>query len=319
MLNTLGAGNRRVVAILDADESLHGRKIFGHAVLGSPSEALSLVHDFATHGTPISRFVVCERDRVRALNIVASLEPICLSEEIELELLAEQLGIPEIDIDVASLTASVPPNAIKRHRYFITKRVIDVAVSLVAIITFLPLFALVATFIFVESGSPVVFWQRRVGREGRSIFVYKFRTMLKPIDRHGRRLNEAERLSVLGNLLRATRLDELPQLFNVLNGSMSLIGPRPLLPVDQPEKDTARLLVAPGITGWAQVHGGNLISAEEKRVLDDFYVHNASLRLDLLIFWRTIVTVVAGDTRRRAHLADALNGSMVTPQTSVPD
>jgi lipopolysaccharide/colanic/teichoic acid biosynthesis glycosyltransferase len=309
MLDTLGVGNRRVVGILDEDQDLHGRSIFGHMVLGTPSEALPLVHDFGMHGTPISRFVVCERDRERALNIIATLEPICLLEEIELELLAEQLGIPEIEDDPTPDALIAPPSLNQLSNYFRLKRVIDIAVSLVAIIAFMPLFAIIAALIMVESGSPVFFWQRRVGREGRSIFVYKFRTMLKPIDGNGRRLDDEERRSALGSLLRATRLDELPQLFAVLTGDMSLIGPRPLLPIDQPEGDTARLRVSPGITGWAQVHGGNLISPEEKRVLDDFYVNNASLRLDILILWRTIVTVIAGDAKRRSGLETALHGS----------
>ena len=245
MLDTLGVGNRRIVGILDGDTDLHGRSIFGHVVLGSPSEAYSLVHDFGMHGTPISRFVVCERDRARALDMVAILEPVCVTEEIELEILAEQLGIPETDLHAPADAFSPPISEGALRPYFRTKRLVDLAVSFVVIVTLLPLFAVIAALIFAESGSPVLFWQRRVGREGRSIFVYKFRTMLKPIDRHGRRLNDAERHSRLGSLLRATRLDELPQLFNVLNGSMSLIGPRPLLPIDQPAGETERLLVAP--------------------------------------------------------------------------
>ena len=318
MLDTLGVGNRRIVGILDENKELHGRSIFGHAVLGSPSEAVSLVHDFGMHGTPISRFVVCERDRERALNIVATLEPLCLLEEIELELLAEQLGIPKDDY-AAPDAVILPPSANQLRNFFKVKRVIDVSVSLVAVIAFIPLFVIIAALIIVESGLPILFWQRRVGRDGRSIFVYKFRTMLKPIDGNGRRLNDAERRSALGNLLRATRLDELPQLFAVLTGDMSLIGPRPLLPVDQPDGDTARLRVSPGITGWAQVHGGNLISPEEKRVLDDFYVDNASLRLDLLIVWRTLMTVILGDARRRSGLEGALHGSNVLSGAPVSD
>jgi lipopolysaccharide/colanic/teichoic acid biosynthesis glycosyltransferase len=270
------------------------------------------------HGTPISRFVVCERDRERALNIVATLEPLCLLEEIELELLAEQLGIPKDDY-AAPDAVILPPSANQLSNFFKVKRVIDVSVSLVAVIAFIPLFVIIAALIIVESGLPILFWQRRVGRDGRSIFVYKFRTMLKPIDRNGRRLNDAERRSALGNLLRATRLDELPQLFAVLTGDMSLIGPRPLLPVDQPDGDTARLRVSPGITGWAQVHGGNLISPEEKRVLDDFYVDNASLRLDLLIVWRPLMTVILGDARRRSGLEGAVHGSNVLSGAPVSD
>lgn len=127
--------------------------------------------------------------------------------------------------------------------------------------------------------------------------------MYNTIDRTGRLLTESARTSSVGQFLRASRLDELPQLYNVINGDMGLIGPRPLLLADQPDEPTVRLVVAPGITGWAQIHGGKLISATEKNDLDEWYVHNASLWLDLKILLRTIFIVLTGDRRNQNRLA----------------
>lgn len=309
MLDTFGSGNRRIVAILDGDKRLHGRSMAGHVVIGSPEEADALIRDFAVHGIPVSAIVVCERDPKRALAITAKLESVCSARNVGLELLTDQLRLGNIDLEYALAVSEHVPASVAISRYFKAKRLIDIAVSGAVFLIFLPLFIAIATLILVESGSPVLFWQRRVGRAGRSIFVYKFRTLRKPVDRHGNHLSNEERRSQVGAFLRATRLDELPQFFNVLNGSMSLVGPRPLLPVDQPDGDTMRLLVAPGITGWAQIHGGSLISSEQKRVLDDFYVENASLRLDILILWRTFSTVLLGDAKTQRRLETALDRS----------
>jgi lipopolysaccharide/colanic/teichoic acid biosynthesis glycosyltransferase len=152
----------------------------------------------------------------------------------------------------------------------------------------------------------VIFWQRRIGLHGRTIFVYKFKTMRNPIDGNGRRLTLYERQTRIGKFLRATRLDELPQLINIIQGNMAVIGPRLLLPVDQPAEALLRLAVAPGITGWAQINGGKLISAEEKSALDEWYVRNACLRLDAQIAWRTFLTILWGDRRDKDRLAAVL-------------
>jgi lipopolysaccharide/colanic/teichoic acid biosynthesis glycosyltransferase len=156
---------------------------------------------------------------------------------------------------------------------------------------------LVAVGLLIDVGWPVTFWQKRDGRDGRPFFLYKFRTLHAPFDRRGRFVEEDRRMSRFGLLLRRTRLDELPQLWNVLIGDMSLVGPRPLLPVDQPPTSRLRLRVLPGLTGWAQIHGGKLVSADEKGVLDDWYVEHASLWLDLQIILRTVSTVFLGDKR----------------------
>src|SRR5262249_40886970 len=130
---------------------------------------------------------------------------------------------------------------------------------------------------------------------GRPFKLYKFRTMRGAHDKRQRWITDNQRSSTVGQILRRTRLDELPQLYNVLIGDMSLIGPRPLLPCDQSPDYAGRLLVRPGITGWAQVNGGRVISTSDKLILDIWYVKNASLVLDLVIVLRTMKMVLFGD------------------------
>ena len=172
---------------------------------------------------------------------------------------------------------------------------VDVFGAAFLIFTLAPFAMLVALVVALDVGFPVIFWQQRPGLYGRPFKLYKFRTMRAPHDKHQRRIPDDQRSSVVGRLLRRTRLDELPQLYNVLVGDMSLIGPRPLLPCDQAPDYAARLSVRPGITGWAQVNGGRIISASDKLILDIWYVQNVSLMLDLRIVLRTVKMVLFGD------------------------
>jgi Bacterial sugar transferase len=147
-----------------------------------------------------------------------------------------------------------------------------------------------------------LFWQQRIGRGGGAFLLYKFRTLRPPFDRHGRPLPDDKRVSWVGTLLRKTRLDELPQLFNVLVGDMSLIGPRPLLSRDQPTNSPLRLQVRPGISGWAQINGGNLITNDEKGLLDDWYIRNTSPGVDVRIIARTVQFLLRGERRSEEAL-----------------
>jgi sugar transferase EpsL len=144
-------------------------------------------------------------------------------------------------------------------------------------------------------GRPVFFCQRRAGKHGKLFRVVKFRTMLDLVDAKGNPLPDEKRLTPVGELLRRTSVDELPELINVLKGDMSLVGPRPLLieylDLYTPEQ-MRRHDVLPGITGWAQIHGRNDIGWEERFALDVWYVDHWNLKLDLEILWRTVVTVV---------------------------
>ena len=160
-------------------------------------------------------------------------------------------------------------------RYFEVKPLIDFVAAL-SMILCAPLAVLVAITVLFDVGMPLLFWQQRVGQGGRRFLLYKFRTLRAPFDVHGVPIPEQKRLSRIGRLMRQTRLDELPQVLNILVGDMSLIGPRPLLPVDQPENPTTRLIVCPGITGMAQVNGGKFLTPAEKDEYDEYYVRNAS-------------------------------------------
>jgi len=186
------------------------------------------------------------------------------------------------------------------------KRTFDIVGAVVLILLLLRLLVVIVITVFLDVGSPVLFWQQRVGRGGRELQVYKFRTLRTPFDQKGKRVPEKQRTSRVGRLLRLTRIDELPQLLNVLVGDMSLIGPRPLLPRDQPLNSAPRLTVRPGITGWAQVNGGTLLSAAEKDALDLWYIRNASPWLDLRITWMTFFRLARSDRRCEEALAQAV-------------
>ncbi|HEX4423627.1 MAG TPA: sugar transferase [Kofleriaceae bacterium] len=176
------------------------------------------------------------------------------------------------------------------------KRVLDVAVAASVLAVGAPVIAAVAALVYADVGRPLLFRQDRVGLGGRVFELKKFRTMRNAIDAAGRPLPDAARLTAVGKFLRASSLDELPQLINVLRGDMSLVGPRPLLVeylARYSPRQARRHEVKPGITGLAQVTGRNALSWPEKLALDVFYVEHASLALDLKILARTAVTVVA--------------------------
>ena len=175
------------------------------------------------------------------------------------------------------------------------KRMLDILGAAIGLVLLSPVLLIVFLKIRREMGSPVFFRQTRPGRHGTPFEMVKFRTMRDAIDADGRPLPDAERLTKLGRFLRSSSLDELPELWNVLKGEMSLVGPRPLLmeslPLYSPEQ-ARRHEVRPGVTGWAQVNGRNAISWDEKFALDVWYVDNRSLWLDLKIIWLTIRKVV---------------------------
>ncbi len=175
------------------------------------------------------------------------------------------------------------------------RRTLDLVVALTALALLLPVLVLVGCAVRVRLGRPVFFRQRRAGRHGSPFLICKFRTMTTAVDGSGRPLPDAERMTRFGRVLRATSLDELPELWNVVRGEMSLVGPRPLL-VDYVERFTPRqarrLELLPGITGWAQIHGRNALSWDERLELDVWYVEQRRLRLDLWILAATPWAVI---------------------------
>jgi len=175
------------------------------------------------------------------------------------------------------------------------KRVLDLLLGALALVILAPVLGFVALFVRLKLGKPLLFCQRRPGQGGEPFTILKFRTMTDSCDENGDLLPDAQRLTRLGQFLRSTSLDELPELINVLRGEMSLVGPRPLLMQYlgrySPEQ-ARRHEVRPGITGWAQVNGRNALSWEEKFELDVWYVDHLSLWLDLKIVFLTLLKIV---------------------------
>jgi sugar transferase EpsL len=178
----------------------------------------------------------------------------------------------------------------------LNKRLLDVLVASAGLIILSPLILLLAIGVRLFLGSPVIFRQKRPGFQGHPFEIYKFRSMNEKRGPDGTLLPDAQRLTRFGRMLRTLSLDELPELWNILRGEMSLVGPRPLLieylPRYSPEQ-MHRHDVLPGLTGWAQIHGRNAITWQDKFALDVWYVRNRSLWLDIKILWITFKRVIA--------------------------
>jgi len=178
------------------------------------------------------------------------------------------------------------------------KRIFDIFVVLISLLLLIPIYFLVILVVKIKLGSPIFFKQPRPGLEGKVFNIHKFRTMTNECDSNGVLLSDSKRLTQFGKFLRSTSLDELPSLWSVLKGDMSLVGPRPLLVEYFPlysERQSRRHEVRPGITGWAQVNGRNAISWDEKFELDVWYVDNQSIWLDVKILWLTVKKVIVRD------------------------
>ncbi|MDX3909600.1 MAG: sugar transferase [Sphingobium sp.] len=192
------------------------------------------------------------------------------------------------------------------------RRAVDLVIAGTALIAASPVMAAIGIAILMLDGKPILFRQTRVSLNGRPFHVVKFRTMRDTRDASGHLLPDASRVTTIGRLLRATRLDELPQLWNILTGAMSLIGPRPLLPAtiaQAGEQGRLRCTVRPGLTGWAQVNGNALLSDADKLALDVWYIANRSITLDLQILIRTIAVATMGERPNPVSIRRAREGN----------
>lgn len=306
----------RVAGLLGRREGDVGRVVLDQPVLGLPEQLATVLQDLELQGVTVDAIVVATRFAMLSAVARQALLDVEQAGQIPVEYLAESMGLEaHLPAAASSSTAGRPRHAfvidetqlaaLAARPYWRVKRAIDIVVALAGLIVLFPVMALAAVLVALDVRLPVVFAQQRPGLGGRPFRLTKFRTMGPSHDAGGRRIPDPERVSVTGRFLRRTRLDELPQLWHVLIGDMSFIGPRPLLPVDQAPEFAMRLLVRPGITGWAQVIGGRDISPLDKAALDVWYVQNASLRLDLEIVLRTIPLLLFGERISRAAIERA--------------
>lgn len=316
MVEELAPSSHQIVAVLDERPKMRHRSLNGYPIVGAPAELEKVIADYATHGVRIDKVVLAAQPAELPAPAWQEVRRVCTALAIDLEVLPERL-MPErfkvgADAAVGAPPAGIPaiveielPDSLHRPFWKI-KRALDLTVTITMAIVLSPLILTVCLLVVMDVGIPVVFWQQRLGRNGSPLHMYKFRTLHTLFDRRTKEKREAQEPSSFGRFLRATRLDELPQLWNVLSGDMSIIGPRPLLPIDQPQDTTLRLAVRPGLTGWAQVCGGRLISVEEKNALDEWYIRHASFKLDAIIVLRTIDMLLAGEKRDENAIAAAL-------------
>jgi lipopolysaccharide/colanic/teichoic acid biosynthesis glycosyltransferase len=308
----------KIAGVLASSERQTGRLVHQHPILGTPENVRSILRDLEVHGVFVDRIVVTELFDKLSLGVQEDLLEIANISNIRLDFFADRAGFdateeratapvrkqPTVSTTVLSPSA-IDLEKLARRPYWRVKRAFDIVGALGLSLATAPLMLLVSLLVMFDVGRPVTFWQQRPGKSGRPFKLYKFRTMAAAHDRQGRRIPDDQRSSTIGSFLRRTRFDELPQLYNILIGEMSFVGPRPLLPVDQPDDDKMRLLVRPGLTGWAQVNGGRTLSVNDKTALDIWYLKNASLWLDIRILVRTALFVLRGEQATAARVTIA--------------
>ena len=310
-----GARSFKVIGLVGLRRREAGRYVGQVPILGTAENLSGIVSELAVHGVALDRLVLAVAPSDLSVRARQELQAVAADYGLTIDVLAERvIGCSALDtgLGVAASASGSPSDeragcslassfarselaTLAASRYWRAKRGLDIAGALILVAVLLPVGLLAAILTVIDVGVPLVFWQVRVGMGGASFRLFKLRTMSSAYDPHGVRIADSARTSSIGALLRRLRLDELPQLWNVLAGDMSLIGPRPLLAVDQPTFDSGRLFVRPGLTGWAQVCGGRDISSNSKAALDVWYVRNASFALDLRILVATLRMLLLGE------------------------
>ncbi len=317
-----------IAGILDENPRHLGQRLRQSEVIGHPTELEQTLAQMTIHGVVVRKVILCmDREDLNPESL-AEIERLERENRIELhDYAGHAAAFFDMQSDLPLMTKNkedrfrVPAEirgraALSIARYGPLKRGLDILLSLILGTLLLPLMLLILPAIRYSMGSPVVFWQERPGRHGKVFRLYKLRTLSHGVDNEGRVLDDAERQTFVGRLLRRTRLDEIPQLLNVLAGDMSFVGPRPLLPVDLPADLPGwcelRALVRPGLTGWAQVNGGQEVSKEDKVTMDVWYVANMSLWQDIRIVLLTLKTVLRGEKLDRENIRETYAALGVT-------
>lgn len=306
----------RVVGLLDS-QAPRGQSLLSHRVLGAPEDVADVVRTLEVHGIVITRIALAVALRELSTEAREALFALEATNAIPLEFLDEKFAserpsrqaarsgdAAEAQSQTYALNAG-NGEGLASSPYRTVKRILDIVGAAVLLVMLAPIMGLAALVTIVDVGFPVLFWQQRPGLGAHPFKVFKFRTMAAAHDAQGRRRLESQRVSRIGNAMRRTRADELPQLISILMGRMSFVGPRPLLPIDQPADYSARLLVRPGLTGWAQIKGGRAISPTDKAALDVWYVKNMSFMLDVKIILGTIPMILFGEKVESDAIAQA--------------
>lgn len=297
-----------VEGFLDSDKALKNWTFQTHKILGQPEDLPAVLEQYNLHGIHITHIILAQLLEELPPPARTLLENLEQKGAITLVHFGKNIGPQlqpktkrEMDNYYHQTSALLRSNyQAPKGVYPYVKRLLDIVLGLALLVLLLPVMALTALLVLVDVGLPLLFWQQRPGLFGKPFRLYKFRTMVA----RGRKLDEerlahksgnAERMSFIGRWIRRLRLDELPQLLHIIAGTMSLVGPRPLLPDDQPKGGEQRLSVRPGATGWAQVHGGDALTPEEKLKLDLWYIRHMSFWLDVRIIARTLWVVLRED------------------------
>jgi lipopolysaccharide/colanic/teichoic acid biosynthesis glycosyltransferase len=307
MVEEFAADTYHIVALVDESNSLQGRFVHGYPVAGRVRDIAQVIDEYAIHGVRIDRIVLAAATDALAPEVLDVLVSAAAERSIPVDILPDRLGLArsEPPIRDEALDEALP-SAEPRGMFWTTKRWFDIVTACLLLVAAAPVALVVAALVLLDCGMPIMFWQVRIGRHGERITVYKFRTLRTPYARTGALTPADRRISWIGSVIRKCHVDELPQLFSVLLGDMSFIGPRPLLPVDLSADASLRFAARPGITGWAQVKGATLLTADEKNAMDEWYVRHASWKLDLLIALYTIKTFAFGMKRDEAAITAAL-------------
>lgn len=304
-VESVGRGSLKVAAVLTHDPTMVGKRMRGIPIVSLVDNIETAIGQLNIRGIEINRIVVCAgaselgTREIDTLTDVAGRNNLIINDIHSLfSEVAGPVGLNE-DFDVEEITLS--------DAYWIVKRCLDFFGAIALLFLLSPLFVVTTFLVWIDVGRPFFFWQERPGRHGVVMRVFKFRTMRDVVRSDGAAVPDQSRTSRIGFLLRKLRLDELPQLWNILKGDMSFIGPRPLLFEDQPKEVARRLAVRPGLSGWAQVNGGKLVSREEKRALDLWYIAHVSFMLEMWIVVLTLRVIIRGDVERPHAVRSAVN------------
>lgn len=291
----------QIIAAISPDNKHAGKSFGGVRILGDLSGLGALIDEYRIHGVEINEIWLSDNVAPIPPETAVFIENQCDSYGVKYRTIAEAFNLTP-HISAASIpdheTSPLPAYA---NSYLMLKRPIDVICSIICLLALLPLYPIISLLVLLDVGTPILFWQQRTGWRAKTFLLYKFRTLRHADEGEGDAETDANRMTKIGFFLRTSRLDEIPQLLNIIVGDMSLIGPRPLLPRDEPRDNRLRLSIRPGVTGWAQVHGNNLLTPDERNALDCWYIKNAKIFVDLIIIYKTFLVVLHG-TRRDENI-----------------